>query len=173
MAKDEKDKDDQVKTPGAAGPSGSGGKLWAACKLPAGLVLRTFKMRDTVETTLAGTRDVRVAQQAGPPVKLNGSAVPIGHVPQHRIVHGYGLTVIDEDVWQAWLKDNKDSALIVNAMVSAHRDEASAVAWASENAKRQTGLEELSQDKDPRAQRLLTPGLVGLGSRTNDMPQAN
>ncbi len=166
-------RDEQTKTPGAAGPSGSGGKVCVACKLPAGLALRAFRMRDTVEVTLGGTRDVRMAQQVGSPVKLNGSAVPIGIVPAHRIVHGYGLTVIDEDVWQAWLKDNKDSALVVNAMVSAHPDEASAVAWASENAKRPTGLEELAQDKDPRAQRLLTSGLVGLGARTNDMPQAN
>lgn len=143
----------------------AGGKVWIACKLPNGLQLRVFEMVTRTETTLNGTRDFRIAQQLGEPVRLNGNAVAMGDVLSHKVVGGYGLTQIDEDFWNAWLEANQNADVIKNLLVSGHRTKEEASDWAREHASTRSGLEELVRDKDPRIATLAAPGVGRITSR--------
>jgi len=153
-----------IATPGAKYLEHSGDKIWVACKLPNGFVLRAHEMKKTVEATLGGHREIESARQVGAPFKINGSAQAIGFSTPHRIVHGYGLTQVPRDLWEAWLKVNRDSGIIKNAMANGFNNEQSAVAWAAENAGRHSGLEPMVEG-DKRAKKLLAPGVVAIEQR--------
>ena len=160
-----------VITPGAAVLESAGDKVWVACKLPNGFVLRAHVMVKTVEATLGGHREIETARQVGQPFKINGSAQAVGFSTPHRIVHGYGMTQVPRDIWEAWLKANKESDIIVNCMANAFSNEQSAVAWAAENAGRRSGMEPLTEG-DKRAKKLLAPGVIAIEARVGS-PQAN
>jgi hypothetical protein len=89
------------------------------CKLPNGLVL----------------------DQDGYVVELKGSNSSL-------VVGGYGLTEgVDKDAFDKWLSVHKNQPYVENELVFAQAKTNSAQAKASENAKVNSGLEGLPQDK--------------------------
>ena len=152
-------------------PSYAGGKKVAACKIPSGVILRAFRFSTHPEPVLGGgVRDVKIAEQVGAGVRVNGPAHAFGAMPQFRIVGGYAITEgIPEDMVEAWLRDNKDSMIVRNEMIAFFKDLDSAVSFAKGNRKERSGLEPLEQDGDPRRPaRRPQPGLRDTGTYEDD-----
>lgn len=94
------------------------GTVTVACKLPNGLHL----------------------DHAGKRVTLNG-----GH---HKdAVAGHGLTTVDKDFWDAWLKAHEWYHPVKQGHVFAHGQEASARDKAKERAEVKTGFEGINPQK--------------------------
>lgn len=90
------------------------------CKLPNGIVLEV----NNAEVMLCGWR---------------GS--------ESRIVGGYGLTQVDKELWDAWLKLHKNQPYVKKGLVFAQENGNSARAQAKEREKVKSGMEPLPQDK--------------------------
>ena len=135
--------------------SSAGAKVNVACKLPAGLRLRTFKMRNQNEPVMGGgVREVSVAEPTGDEVLVHGNAVPFGVVPLHQIINGYGITQgVSKDFWDAWLEANKDTPVVKNKLIFAYEKLDMIQDWAKEHRDTKSGLEPLEQENDPRVGR--------------------
>lgn len=64
-----------------------------------------------------------------------------------RIIGGYGLTQVDKDFWDAWVKAYADSPMLKNHLVFAQGTEANASAKAEEQAEVKSGFERLQPGK--------------------------
>lgn len=76
----------------------------------------------------------------GKRVTLNGSK-------SSRIIGGYGLTEVDQGLWEAWCKANADSALLSGDIIFAQEKPAAAAAQAKEQADVKTGFEPIDPEK--------------------------
>jgi hypothetical protein len=54
---------------------------------------------------------------------------------------GYVLTSVPRDLWEMWLRDNHDSAVVVNGLVFAEDDEDAARLRARRQSRTRSGLE--------------------------------
>lgn len=76
-------------------------------------------------------------------VKLNG---PERMPETHEVLPGsYGLTMVNSDFWEAWVKDKQDFAPVKNKSIFASEKENSLDAMGKEYSKIMTGMEK----KDP------------------------
>ena len=127
------------------------GMIWIACKVPNGLLLRLFDMIDVPEMTPNGPRTIKIAQQRGEPVKINGSAVKFNTIPDHPIPGGYGLTQVRADFWEEWAEKNRDHDALKNGMLFAQvkPDAAADQARAQHKAGIRSGMEPLDPKKLP------------------------
>lgn len=152
----------------------AGAKVTVACNLPHGLRLRTFAMRQHSEQVMGGgSREVKLAEPTGHEVLIMGTATEIGKLSRAPIVAGYAMTSgVDKDVWDAWLKDNANSAMVKNKCVMAFEQPDKAAGWAKEHEKVLTGLQPLELENDPRRPRPSTNLVGGVTTATNDGPQA-
>jgi hypothetical protein len=118
------------------------GTVTVGCRLPAGLHLSVFVMQSSVEPVMGGgTRDISRASLAGR-VTVRGSARRPGDTSFGEIVSGFGITRdVDADIWDLWLDQNKDSAVVQNGLIFAYAKSNDAVAAAKSNAMARTGLE--------------------------------
>jgi len=96
----------------------NGKQVVVGCKLPQGLVIR----HGNVSVTLAGA---------------NAS----------RIVGGFGMTNVDEDLAKAWLAANQNFAPVKRGLIFIQANEARAQAEATEKAALATGFEGVNADK--------------------------
>lgn len=136
---------------GSTKPEAAGAKVVVACKLPAGLWLRSFRMVKQRETTLGGTREIELAEEVGERFRINGNKVPFGVIPQHKIAGNYAITEgVPEDLWNAWLKDNERAPMVVNNLIFAEPTLERAVDRAKDQRKVLSGLEPFKKDGDPR-----------------------
>ena len=94
-------------------------QLYVACKIPNGLILRLFQMKEESVTTPMGYMKVNIAREVGNRVKLNGPALPFGQMPNFALTNGYALTRVDEDFWEEWCKQNHDSDLLASGSIFA------------------------------------------------------
>lgn len=153
----------------ATDPSSSGATVTVACKHPAGLILRVFKMEDFNEPVMGGGfRTSKKAIQMEQQVVIKGPAIAFGVVPDYRIIGGYALTEgVPADFWDAWLEQNKDSDMVKNRMIYAQERTTYVAGAAKEQATLRSGMEPINPIKDPRnvqpRHRNLTP--VGAGTR--------
>ena len=131
-----------------------GGTVTVACKIPNGLELRIFEAFDWDEPVMGGgTRTTKIHRQKGESIRLKGNSAPQG---TPIITHGgYALTSgIDADFWEAWLAQNKETALVRSNLIYALPREDSAASKGREQAEVRSGLERLDPKKLPK---------VGLG----------
>ncbi|EMB4114254.1 MULTISPECIES: hypothetical protein [Serratia] len=94
-------------------------QVTVGCKLPNGLVLEV----DGHQQAVAGYRGEDV-----------------------RIIGGYGLTPVDKELWDAWLKIHKDQPYVKNGVIFAQDNGNSARAQAKEQEKLKSGLDPLPQN---------------------------
>jgi hypothetical protein len=154
--------------------SAGGDTVTVACKLPNGVYLRVFEFEEYTEQLLGGgVKQSKRSIPIGEPFKINGNAVKHGKTPRHRIVvpggddqdaeipftDGYALTQnVPRDLWERWLSQNKESALVQQKLIYASPNVDRAEARALDQSKIRSGLEPLSQERDPRAPRGITKG---------------
>lgn len=96
-------------------------QVTVGCKLPNGLVLDV----DSQQVSIAGFRSADV-----------------------RIIGGYGLSLVDKTLWDAWLAVHKDQSYVKNGVIFAQENGNSARSRANEQEQVKSGLEPLPQ-KNP------------------------
>ena len=127
----------------------STGSVVVACKLPMGLVLRTFEMREVTQLTQAGiAMKVPQAQAEDRQHFVFGPSHPQNKAPKSELRDAFALTPgVPADLWNKWLEQNKDSDLVRNGLIFAHGSDKDVKAQAADHAKQMSGLERL----DPKA----------------------
>lgn len=135
-----------------------------ACKIPMGIVLQEFAMREEREQTINGVRDVQIGRATGRSVMINGCAIQPNKVRYdlrgqsvHITAGGYALTPnVPAEIWENWLKFNGDSPMVHNRMIFAAGSAREVEAIARENEGRRSNLEpavpttETNPKGDPR-----------------------
>jgi hypothetical protein len=161
-----------VQRPAPPSPSRtSGDTVVVACKLPAGVILRVFRMEDRETILAAGSRVVeKIAVPFGQTVTIRGNAVDPaqlmqGVFPEHVFGQtGYALTHdVPREIWDLWYEQNKESDLVRNGLIFAHATERSARDQARDGAKLLSGLEPIDP-KDPGAKTAMR-GAIQPGDR--------
>lgn len=123
-----------------------------ACKLPHGIVLRAFHMAEVSEPVMGGgSREVKKAQQIPGEFTVLGVSFPQNGAPRGRMEFGFALTMgCPRELWERWLKDNKDTPMVKNGLIFAHGSEKSAVSEAREKEAQRSGFERLDPNKLPK-----------------------
>jgi len=127
----------------------STGTVTVACKLPMGMLLRTFEMRETTQLSQAGqAMKVPMAFAKQRQHFVFGPSHPQNKAPKSELRDAFALTPdVPKDLWDEWLDQNKDSDLVRNGLIFAHGEERSLRAQTADHAKQMSGLERL----DPKA----------------------
>lgn len=121
------------------------------CKHPAGLILRVGEMVDRNEGTAIHARIVSEWRQTGS-FTVAGPARPVGGDAKAPVIGGYAVTHgVPKDLWEAWLDANKESPMVRNSVIFGHEKSSYGDGQATEQKGIRTGMEPLSQSKDPRA----------------------
>jgi hypothetical protein len=123
-----------------------------ALKHPTGLVLECFREEAGSEPVLGGgMRKVAVWRSTGQQYVVHGTRVPAGATPNYPIVAGYALTHgVPKEVWETWLKQHKDSPVVLNHLIRAYASGEDAAAFAKDHEATRSGLEPLLRRSDPR-----------------------
>jgi len=95
------------------------------CKLPNGFILAV------------GGKQVKINGSNTTVIKGVNGVAPIG---------AYGKTVVDEALWNEWLKDHSNFSPVAKNAVWAEKDEKSATSKGRELENESTGLEGIKQD---------------------------
>lgn len=131
----------------------STGFVTVGCRLPNGIILRTFDMVDTAEVGPTQTRTVKMARFSGKEFKINGNAFAQNKAPRFGQIdnHGYALTPnVPAEIWNDWKAQNADAEILVRGHIFAHGEERSVRAEATEKKDVKTGMERLDPRKLPK-----------------------
>lgn len=132
----------------------SNATVTVASKLPMDFVLKLYTWTKRNELVMGGgTREVRVAEAARGVKQfiVQGNSWAQNKGAHQQIVGGFAITHgIPKDFWDQWLEQNKDSDIIVNGMLFAHGETASAISEAKEKEKEKSGLERLDPNNLPK-----------------------
>jgi hypothetical protein len=134
-------------------PETGGATVTVACKLPAGLVLQLYAMKETKEPLMGGGyHAVRRAEPVpGATVTVHGNAHPQNAAPAATLVGGYALTPdVPKAFWDQWLAANKDSMMVRNHLIFAQPSEREARAEARDKSDVASNLERLDPEKLPK-----------------------
>ena len=150
-----------------------------ACKVPLGVVLYVCTEVKARERTPNGDKEV-TEYRKGDPIKIHGPGYPNGNTQELRkkgfrkepnVEGGYALTSrVPKDFWDAWLKQNADTALVKSEMIFAYAEPESTRDAARDNEKRMSGLEPLNPDGDYRVPRPL-PGISMIEQAETSPPE--
>ena len=94
--------------------------------------------------------------KTGEIVTIAGTSYPSGQVPEGMperplIVHGAALTFgVDRELWENWLEQNKNTAMVKNGMVFAHSSQDHVRGMAKESKGSLSGLDALNPKGDRR-----------------------
>lgn len=155
----------------------AGAKVTVACKLPAGIRLRNFKMVPHREPVLGGGfRETEIAEPVGEDILINGTAVSFGLAPRHTVVAGFAITEgVDKECWDNWLAANTASAMVRNGLIFAYErsdavlDEAKNRRDVRSNLEPFVPSEDPAKQRDPRAPRRSSQNLTEVTRATDDM----
>jgi hypothetical protein len=117
----------------AAKPQQSANTVTVGCKLPHGLVL-TLNEKVTTE------EDRPIYRATGPAVTLAGRNAS-------QIIGGYGMTEVDADWWDAWVKQNQNFQPYKSGLIFAEPRRDKAMDRAMEQRQIATGSEPIDPDK--------------------------
>lgn len=144
----------------AAPPETGTATVTVALKHPTGIILDVFREETAHEPVMGGgTRPVKVFRSTGKQYPLNGNRVPFGTTPNYMILGGWALTPgIPKDVWETWLSQHHDHALVENGLIDAHEnaDYVEDFAKDPDRVSLKSGLEPLLRKGDPRVDKRRT-----------------
>ena len=134
----------------------AGAKVTVASKLPMAFEMQACTKHEQKVKTGNTTWVEEVFSKSGKMAVINGIAYPNGQAPEGfhdkpQMASGAALTFgVDKDLWDAWLEQNKDSAMVRNGLVFAHEKSESVKAKAREHKDLNSGLGPLTPDNDRR-----------------------
>jgi hypothetical protein len=106
--------------------SSAGAKVTVASKLPMKIEMQCSAKRVMQKKHLGQMWREEEYFKSGPMHVIEGIAYPNGQLPpgmppRPQMVAGYALTPnVSKDLWDAWLLENKDSAMIKNRLIFAY-----------------------------------------------------
>jgi hypothetical protein len=123
-----------------------------ASKMPNDLILRLFKMGEENVPTPLGFTKMNIGREIGQRVRINGSAIPFGVMPEYPLTNGYALTKVEADFWDAWCEQNKDSDLLASGVLFAADSQQEAQAQALDQRKDgvKSGMEQVDPNNLPK-----------------------
>lgn len=149
--------------PATVGAKKSARKVTVACKIPMGVVLQLCRKVPYVEHTQAGTVVERERwDRFGAKVKVNGTSYPVippkGYKERVAQTSGFALTRgVDAEMWDEWLKQHAEDAMVVNNLIYAFPDEESVVDFGRDFAGIKSDLGPLDMDTLDKDGRVLDP----------------
>ena len=133
-----------------------GATVTVASKLPMKLELQCCSKR-TLQRRAQGVVWQEVEYyKSGPAVVIEGTSYPVGTPPPNmpprpRMESGYALTFgVSKDLWDQWLLENKDSAVVKNKLVFAYEKADSVKGQAKDGKDLDSGLGPLRPDDNDR-----------------------
>lgn len=132
-----------------------------ACKMPNGIILRTFVPRTESELVLGGgSREVTVYRETEDQIVIGGTAARIGDPrPPILVEGGYRITQnVPKSLWDAWYAANKHSDLVKNRLIYASEKREDAEAFSREHESVVTGLEGIDPANPGKRVRGIVPG---------------
>lgn len=97
---------------------------------------------------MAGTVTVGCKLPQGLEIQVGDKTAVLNGLNQSAIIGGHGITEgVDKELFDAWMIQRKDSAVVKNGFVFAHEKLASAQAEARNRQSNKTGLEGLDPNK--------------------------
>ena len=144
----------------------SGRTVTVACKIPNGIVMQLYEMRDGIEPGPGGVRTIKIAHKTHDPIKINGPALAFGEMPRFTIICGFALTPgVDAVFWEKWKDQNFDNDAVKAGLITAWPTVVDAEAYARDHKTLKSGLEPIDPNNTP-------PGLrhpyVKIGKKTNE-----
>lgn len=129
-----------------------------ALKHPTGIVIEAFEKKSMqVPDGVGRLRDEVVYRTTGKQYPIHGTRVPFGSAPRYKIIGGYALTEgVPKAVWDIWLEQHHDHALVQNELICAHEQLDFSQDFAEEHKATRSGLEPLLQKGDPRVDKKRT-----------------
>lgn len=129
--------------------------VYVACKFEPGLDLQLCKKEEYWEDTPSGAKLRERWMKRGAIVRVNGPSYPVGQPPvgfpeRPQMIHGYAITVVSEDFWDAWLAQNKGNPLVVSGNLFADERIERVQAQTREFKDVRSGFQPMTPDKDPR-----------------------
>lgn len=119
-----------------------------ACKLMHGLTIRLFRWEDYQEQSQFGEvkQARRAVEIAGTRVTIKGVNSLLSPEPRMPTSFAYALTTgVPEDIWSAWLAENKDADVVKNGLIFAAGSEERARDQGREQEAIRTGQEPIDQ----------------------------
>ncbi len=130
----------------------SGETFTVGCKLPNGLILRLFEMKESAEPMMGGGyRTIRKAEPLPEEIFINGNSHPQNRGPNCQMAAGAALTIgVKKEFWERWLEANKDAMYVRNGLIFAYERTEDAIAYAEEHVGVVSNLERLDPEKLPK-----------------------
>lgn len=132
-----------------------------ACKMPNGIILRTFAPHTETELVLGGgTRDVTVYRQTEDQIVIGGTAARVGDPrPPILVEGGYRITPnVPKALWDSWYAANKHSDLVRNRLIYASEKREDAESFSRSHDGVLTGLEGIDPSNPGKRVRGIVPG---------------
>ena len=142
------------------------GYVTVACKIHVAWIdLHVDQEIEEWENTPVGGRKIKKFVPVGDPVRIRGTAYPVGVIPEGfpdrpQMVMGYALTPnVPREFWDNWLKQNKLAPFVKSNMIIAFESVADIKAKASDHEKDLSGIEPLIRgyDRENRADVIVDP----------------
>lgn len=128
--------------------------VFVVSRVTRGLYLQLFSfVEQQVPVMGGGTQLRRMPMRMPDKVRIKPTTLGFGLIPNYPIVDGWSITEgVPSDFWRKWIEQNPELDIVKEGMIAAFETEADARAYAKERPFQRTGLEPLSQEKDPRIQ---------------------
>ena len=125
-------------------------QVTVALKHPHGIVMQLYRMVESEETTMGGSRTIKRAERVGEPITLNGYLTKGAKTPLVSADGEFAYTSVPKDFWDTWIVQNKDLELVKRGLVFAHVSEKVAADKAKERHDLKSGLEPLDPSNLPK-----------------------
>ena len=80
-------------------------------------------------------------------IQLNGKSAVLNGANNAKIIGGHGITEnVDAELFNAWLKENANRAIVKNGFIFAYENKADTKAAAKERSKNKSGLEPIKPE---------------------------
>lgn len=145
--------------------------VYVGCKFPRGVMLQLHEKGEIDVPMMGGGFKKRPIFMPLPDqqVRLKGSVIPFGAIPNYPIIGGYGITEVPRAFWEQWVPQNKamhDGWLREN-VICVLDDLPDATAFAKEHGEVRCGLEPMNPAGDKRAEQSANPNLSDVETDTD------
>lgn len=133
MEQNLKDQNQKAQVQPQAQPPQTKKQVTICCKLPHGLNTRIYKLGET--------------EEGKPIMRATDDRIVFNGANSSNIVGGYGLTQIDADIWEAWIKQHVNFAPVKAGLIYMEERRDRAADRAMDQSAAKTGFEAVDPNK--------------------------